>query len=246
MVSNFIVPDWPAPKRVHTLVTTRQGGASRAPWASFNLGERVGDDPVAVAENRRSLQVHLPDEPKWLKQVHGTRCVDATLVTSPTEADASFTRQPCIVCAVQTADCLPVFFCDDDASVVAVAHAGWRGLVAGVLESTVHSMQVNPAQLLVWLGPAIGPNKFEVGGEVRTAFMAHDAQASQAFVPTANGKFDGKWLADIYALARMRLAAVGIQRVTSTNWCTVTQGDKFFSYRRDGVTGRMASCIWLE
>lgn len=253
-MSNFIVPDWNAPKRVRALVTTRQGGTSGAPWASFNLGEHVGDAPSAVAENRRRLRAHLPDEPKWLKQVHGTNCVDAALVKSPIEADASFTRQSGIVCAVQTADCLPVFFCDDDANAVAVAHAGWRGLAAGVLESTVQAMQLNPARLLAWLGPAIGPNKFEVGDEVRAVFVAHDAQASRAFVPTTKGK----WLADIYTLARMRLAAAGIQRVGalrsrysamqshSTNWCTVSQPEQFFSYRRDGVTGRMASCIWLE
>jgi YfiH family protein len=242
MMSNFIVPDWLAPKRVRTLVTTRRGGVSGAPWTSFNLGEHVGDEPLMVAENRRRLREHLPGEPKWLKQVHGNHCVDAALVSVPPDADASFTRQSSIVCAVQTADCLPVFFCDDQASVVAVAHAGWRGLAAGILESTVQSMSVDPARLLAWLGPAIGPNKFEVGNEVRAAFMTHDAHASSAFVPTA----DEKWLADIYTLARMRIAAIGIRRITGTNWCTVTQGEDFFSYRRDGVTGRMASCIWLE
>ena len=253
-MSNFIAPEWPAPKSVRTLVTMRQGGVSGEPWASFNLGEHVGDDPAAVAENRRRLREHLPGEPKWLKQVHGTKCVDAALVSEPTEADASFTRHPGVVCAVLTADCLPVFFCDEAASVVAVAHAGWRGLAAGVLESTVRAMQVDAENLLAWLGPAIGPSKFEVGDEVRTAFVAQDAQASQAFVSTTNGK----WLADIYGLASMRLAASGIRRVGaprsghpavqrhSTNWCTVTQEEKFFSYRRDGVTGRMASCIWLE
>lgn len=253
-MGNFIVPDWPAPRSVRTLVTTRRGGVSEAPWASFNLGEYVGDAPSAVAENRRRLHELLPDEPKWLRQVHGTKCVDAALVKSPIEADASFTRQSGTVCVVQTADCLPVFFCDEKASVVAVAHAGWRGLAAGVLESTVQAMQVNPERLLAWLGPAIGPNKFEVGDEVRAVFVAHEAQASQAFVPTTKGK----WLADIYTLARMRLAAAGIQRIGaprsgnlamqsySTNWCTVSQPEHFFSYRRDGVTGRMASCIWLE
>ena len=241
-MSNFIVPDWPAPKRVRVLQTTRQGGVSGAPWSSFNLGEHVGDASSAVAENRRRLRELLPDEPKWLKQVHGTNCVDAASIDIPLEADASFTRQSGIVCAVQTADCLPVFFCDDNAKVVAVAHAGWRGLLAGVLESTVTAMQIDPTHLMAWFGPAIGPKKFEVGDEVRAAFIAHDAPASSAFVLTTNGK----WMADIYTLARMRLAEVGVRRVTSTNSCTVTQAEEFFSFRRDGVTGRMASCIWLE
>ena len=241
-MSDLIIPDWPAQARVHALVTTRQGGVSLAPWASFNLGQQSGDDMAAVNENRRRLRAHLPDEPRWLSQVHGIECVDAARVTTPVAADASFSRTPGVVCAVLTADCLPVLFCDQEATVVAVAHAGWRGLAAGVLESTLSAMQVSPERVLVWLGPAIGPQAFEVGEEGRAEFCKYDPQAARAFTAKPNGK----WLADIYELARIRLAAAGIRRITSTNWCTVTQSEKFFSYRRDGVTGRMASCIWLK
>lgn len=252
---DFITPDWPAPARVKALVTTRRGGVSVASWTSFNLGEHVGDNPSAVRENRDRLRRHLPSEPKWLHQTHSTTCVDATNVVagSAIEADASFTRQSGVVCAVMTADCLPVFFCDDQASVVAVAHAGWRGLANGVLEATVAAMQVDPAQLLAWLGPAIGPQKFEVGPEVREIFVNQNESAANAFVAMTNGKY----LADIYQLARIRLQNLGISRVGASQtgnradqgksepFCTVTQSEQFFSYRRDGVTGRMASCIWL-
>ena len=241
-MSNLIIPNWPAPARVRALATTRQGGVSLASWASFNLGQHSGDDMVAVQENRRRLRVHLPDEPKWLSQLHGIQCVDAATVTTSVAADASFSRTPGVVCAVLTADCLPVLFCDEDATVVAAAHAGWRGLAAGVLESTLSAMQVRPERVLAWLGPAIGPQAFEVGGEVRAEFCNRDPHAARAFAAKPNGK----WLADIYELARIRLAAAGIRRLTSTNWCTVTQAEQFFSYRRDGITGRMASCIWLE
>jgi len=208
----------------------------------MNLGDHVGDDSAAVAENRRRLRLELPDDPKWLQQVHGTKCIDAAQLRMPVEADASFTRRSKVVCAVLTADCLPVLLCDESATVVAIAHAGWRGLAAGVLESAVAAMQVHPDRLLAWLGPAIGPKAFEVGEEVRDAFVEREAQAVQAFTSAPNAK----WLADLYELARMRLAATGIRRITSTNWCTATQPEQFFSYRRDGSTGRMASCIWLE
>ena len=241
-MSDFIVPGWSAPQGVRALVTTRHGGVSGGPWSSMNLGDHVGDNPVAVAANRRRLRLALPDEPKWLQQVHGITCVDAAQLAMPVEADASFTRVSKVVCAVLTADCLPVLLCDKSATVVAIAHAGWRGLAAGVLESVVQSMQVDPDRLLAWLGPAIGPTAFEVGAEVRDAFIDRDAQAARAFVSQANGK----WLADIYELARLRLAASGIRRTTSTNWCTAMQAEQFFSYRRDGITGRMASCIWLD
>ncbi|MBP7081034.1 MAG: peptidoglycan editing factor PgeF [Rhodocyclaceae bacterium] len=240
-MSEFLVPDWPAPRGVRALVTTRAGGVSAGPWSSFNLGDHVGDDYAAVLENRRRLRTELPDHPKWLNQVHGIACVDATELTMPVEADASFTRKTNVVCAVLTADCLPVLLCDESATVVAIAHAGWRGLAAGVLESTIKSMQIDPQRLLAWLGPAIGPDAFEVGGEVRNVFVEHDAQAEQAFVSHANDK----WTADLCELARLRLSAMGIRRVTSTNWCTATNAQQFYSYRRDGITGRMASCIWL-
>ncbi|MCF8151552.1 MAG: peptidoglycan editing factor PgeF [Sulfuritalea sp.] len=235
-------PDWPAPAGVRALCTTRRGGISQAPWQSFNLGSHVGDDPLAVAGNRALLRRELPAEPLWLTQVHGTRCVDAASALPAVEADASFTRQRGVVCAVLTADCLPVLLCDDQASVVGVAHAGWRSLAAGVIEATVTAMEAPGEQLMAWLGPAIGPQAFEVGGEVRERFMAHDARAASAFVPGV----DGKWLCDIYQLARQRLDALGIRRIAGADFCTVTDAARFFSYRRDGVSGRMASLIWLE
>ncbi len=241
-MTDFIAPGWPAPQGVRALSTTRQGGVSGAPWASFNLGEHVGDDPAAVQANRQCLRDALPAEPRWLTQVHGTRCVDAAQAAPGEQADASFTRQRGVVCAVQTADCLPVLLCDENASVVGVAHAGWRGLAAGVIESTVAAMGEPGERLMAWLGPAIGPRAFEVGGEVRDAFLAHDARAADGFVAAPGGK----WLCDIYLLARQRLAAQGIRRITGADFCTVNDGERFFSYRRDGITGRMASLVWLE
>ena len=255
-MTEYIVPDWPAPPRVKALVTTRQGGVSASPWASLNLGDHVGDDSFAVQQNRDRLRQALPSEPKWLRQVHGTNCVDAASIQGQVEADASFTRQAGVVCAVLTADCLPVFFCDDQARAVAVAHAGWRGLANGVLEATIAAMKVDPAHVLAWLGPAIGPQKFEVGPEVRDIFVSQSEDASAAFVAANNGS-NGKWLADIYLLARLRIQRVGVSCVfgptsepgasgtSVADCCTVSQSERFFSYRRDGVTGRMASCIWL-
>jgi len=241
---HFIVPDWPVPPNVRALQTTRQGGVSRAPYASFNLGNHVGDDRLAVAANRARLNEYLAGDPVWLEQVHGTRVVDATSCSPgdpPVQADASFARESGVVCAVMTADCLPVLFCDDDGSVVAAAHAGWRGLLAGVLEQTVAAMTVSPGRLLAYLGPAIGPRAFEVGDEVRSAFVAADAAMAAAFKPT----LPGKWLADLYLLAHLRLAGQGVARVYGGDFCTVSDADRFFSYRRDGQTGRMASMIWL-
>lgn len=170
----FIFPDWPAPHGVHAFSTTRGGGCSAAPWASFNLGDHVGDAPSAVAANRAALRGELPAEPIWLCQVHGTQCVDAARVAAGVEADASFTRERGVVCAVMTADCLPVLVCAEDGGVVGVAHAGWRGLAAGVIESLLAAMDAPGERLLAWLGPAIGPRSFEVGGEVRDAFVARD------------------------------------------------------------------------
>jgi hypothetical protein len=237
----FIVPDWPAPPNVRALVTTRRGGLSRPPFADFNLADHVGDDPAAVAENRRRLRAHLPAEPRWLRQVHGARCVDAALIAPGCEADASFTRRPGVVCAVLTADCLPVLFADRDGTVVAAAHAGWRGLAAGVLEATVQAIGVAPERLLAWLGPAIGAASFEVGAEVHAAFTAHDAAAASAFRAQRNGK----WLCDLYRLAHLRLSALGLCRIASAEFDTAQDAERFFSYRRDGVTGRIASLIWL-
>jgi hypothetical protein len=241
-MSEFIVPEWPAPPGVRALVTTRGGGVSRGAYASLNLGDHVGDDAQAVACNRALLRQHLPAEPRWLRQVHGTRCVVAEEAAGNEEADAAASFRPGTVCSVLTADCLPVLFCDVGGTVVAAAHAGWRGLAAGVLEATVTAMRRAPAAILAWLGPAIGPRAFEVGDEVRAAFVARDAAAAAAFVPHGTGK----WLCDIYALARLRLAALGVRRVASADFCTVSDRDRFYSYRRDGTTGRMASLIWLE
>jgi hypothetical protein len=241
MTNDWIIPDWPAPPRVRALITTRTGGVSRGPYASLNLGDHVGDDPRAVAENRRLLRRHLPAEPRWLAQVHGTRVVRAESVAGPEQADAAYTSAPDTVCAVMTADCLPVLLCDADGTEVAIAHAGWRGLAQGVVERTVAAMARRPEHLLAYLGPAIGPAAFEVGDEVRAAFLARGAAAGSAFRPHGAGK----WLADIYELARQRLRGAGVERVSGGDYCTVADGARFFSYRRDKVTGRMASLVWL-
>ncbi len=237
-----IVPDWPAPARVKSLMTTRAGGVSLAPWVGLNLGDHVGDDPARVAANRVQLAHYLPGEPGWLRQVHSARAVELGREPNP-EADASFTREPGQVCAVLTADCLPVLFCDRAGSVVAAAHAGWRGLAGGVLEAAVAAMQVPPDQVLAWMGAAIGPQAFEVGDEVRQAFVNRHPEAAAAFVPQPA---PGKWLADIYQLARIRLNRIGVQAIHGGGRCTFSEADSFYSYRRDGATGRMASLIWLE
>jgi len=243
MMHDWIVPDWPAPANVHALVTTRHGGVSVTPYASLNLGDHVGDDPAAVAANRSKLQASLPAEPVWLKQVHGRGIVDADHAMGVPEADGSVVRKPGVVCAVLTADCLPVLLCDRAGTVVAAAHAGWRGLAEGVIEAAVKAMALEAGEILAWLGPAIGPQTFEVGGEVRQIFMAHDPAAELAFVPSAR---EGKWLADIYLLARQRLERIGIKQVYGGGYCTHADIERFFSYRRDGMTGRMASLVWLE
>lgn len=237
-----IVPDWPAPEKVRALTTTRYGGVSLPPYASLNLGDHVGDDPFAVAENRRRLcdELGLPAAPHWLSQVHGTGCCDATLVPTGSEADAQFAARSGVVCAVLTADCLPLLLCDVTGTRVAAVHAGWRGLLNGVIENSVRAMGAT-SEVLAWLGPAIGPTAFEVGEEVRHAFVAHDPRAAGAFVPAAGGR----WLADIYWLARQRLAACGIPQVYGGELCTYSDSARFYSYRRDGQTGRLASLIWI-
>ena len=239
----MLVPEWPAPSNVKCLMTRRTGGVSQAPWTSLNLGDHVGDDPAHVAANRARLRRFLPAQPGWLNQVHSARVVDLDKQRTDLEADASFTRQTAQICAVLTADCLPVLFCDRAGSVVAAAHAGWRGLADGVLEATVAAMQVPPGEVLAWMGAAIGPQAFEVGDEVRQAFIAQQAEAATAFVPQPT---PGKWLADIYQLARIRLQHAGVQAIYGGGRCTFNEADSFYSYRRDGVTGRMASLIWLE
>lgn len=242
LLEHCILPDWPAPKRVRAVQTTRVGGVSVAPYASFNLGDHVGDAPQAVARNRHLLARLMPSEPVWLRQVHGTAVADADNAACLILADACVARQRGSVCVVMTADCLPVLLCDEAGTVVGAAHAGWKGLAAGVIEATVRAMDADPRKLMAWLGPAISQRAFEVGAEVRSAFTSHHAQATEAFLPGA----DGKWMADIYLLARQRLRALGIPRVYGGEYCTYSDPARFFSYRRDGVSGRMGTFIWLE
>lgn len=242
MSAGWITPDWPAPSNVRALSTTREGGVSEGPFCSLNLGAHVGDDPTRVQLNRAALAVHLPAEPLWLEQVHGIVVAESGRDDCGVRADASVARQPGGVCAVMTADCLPVLFCDDAGTVVAAAHAGWRGLEAGVLESTVRSMGVPASSVVAWLGPAIGPERFEVGTEVRELFMQRGKLAEAAFKPA--GRPD-KWHADLYLLARQRLNGIGVERVSGGGLCTFSDSGRFFSYRRDKTTGRMASAVWL-
>lgn len=244
----WIVPDWPAPHNVHALSTTRNGGHSIAPYASFNLSDYVGDATDAVARNRAQLQAQakLPSAPQWLRQVHGTRVLEldslSVVAKVPPEADASMTTTRGVVCVVQTADCLPILLCDAAGTRVAAVHAGWRGLVNGVVEATLARFQKPAEQMLAWLGPAIGADAFEVGDEVRDAFVDSAAEASSCFRPHA----PGKWHADLASLARLRLQRVGVTQIYGGTWCTVSDAQEFFSYRRDKVTGRMATVIWLE
>lgn len=239
---DWIVPDWPAPPHVRAFITSRNGGVSRGPYTSFNLGLSTGDDPEAVRENRARLMRHLPQAPAWLQQQHSTAVVEADGMERPLLADASIARQPGTVCAIMVADCVPVLFTDHAGSVVAAAHAGWRGLAGGVLEKTVEQMGVAPQTLLAYLGPGIGATAFEVGPEVRDAFVMKDEHAVEAFSPFS----PGKWLADLYRLARLTLARAGVTAVYGGRLCTVSDPSRFFSYRRDQITGRMAALIWRE
>ena len=239
----LILPDWPLPAGVKACSTTRHGGVSLPPYDSLNLGTHVGDEERAVADNRQRLVVgaSLPQMPVWLEQVHGTRVVRLDGQT-PTDlqADAVYSNVPGQVCAVMTADCLPVLFYSLAGDEVAAAHAGWRGLCNGVLEQTLAAFAAQPGSISAWLGPAIGPQQFEVGPEVRAAFIAADAVAAAAFTPQGD-----KFLADIYLLARQRLQRAGIHSIYGGDRCTVSEISHFFSYRRDGITGRLASLIWL-
>ena len=241
MSLKLITPDWPAPPIVRTLVTTRFEGVSQNAYRGLNLGDHVGDSWVDVAQNRTLVRELLPSEPLWLKQVHGTTVAYADNLNEVIEADAAVARRVNAVCTVLTADCLPVLFCATDGSVVGAAHAGWRGLAAGVLEQTVEAMGHPPEQIMVWFGPAIGPSAFEVGDEVRQIFVADLPQAAGAF----KGKGSGKWLANIYHLARLRLGQVGVTQIYGGDLCTYKDASRFYSYRRDGVTGRMGSMIWI-
>lgn len=238
---------WAPPAGVRAAFTLRSGGASAAPWDSLNLGLHVGDDPLAVAHNRRRVvqALALPAEPRWLAQVHGvavhraSHTGDAAAV--PPTADAAVTRDPGVVLAVMVADCLPVLLASANGSVLGAAHAGWRGLVSGVIERTIEAMDHDPVGLEAWLGPCIGPRRFEVGGEVREAFLAA-GDAASAFEATPGGK----WLCDLPALAQARLARLGVTRIAGGPWCTVADPVRFFSHRRDRQTGRMAALLWRE
>jgi hypothetical protein len=249
--AEFILrPDWPAPPTVCAAQSLRIGGVSTGPFASLNLGAHVGDNPQAVAENRARLKraLALPAEPLWLAQAHGVHVVDADDATGDRTlaGDALLTRRAGKVCAIQTADCLPVLFANAAGSCVGAAHAGWRGLAAGVLEALVHAIGEPGAHLFAWFGPAIGPGAFEVGDEVRAAFVARDPRAAKAFVANARGR----WMADLYLLARQRLAAVGVTRIYGGGLCTMSDPTRFFSHRRAGPgaksSGRMATLIWLQ
>ena len=240
--------DWPAPARVRVLSTFRggtgNGGMSQAPYGEFNLGDHVGDDPRAVAENRRRLKAWagLPAEPSWLGQVHGTTVVDLDQPGALGSADAAVAKRKGRVCAILTADCLPIVLTTDLGDRVAAAHAGWRGLALGVIEATVRAMDTRADRLLVWLGPAIGPRHFEVGAEVREAFVNADAKAAMAFTPNPRGRF----MADLPRLARLRLENLGVSRIYGGGECTFARTDRYYSYRRDGTTGRQATLIWRE
>ncbi|MBL8249886.1 MAG: peptidoglycan editing factor PgeF [Candidatus Competibacter sp.] len=243
LTDSLIFPGWPAPARVRAVSTTRRGGVSPPPYDSLNLAGHVGDDPACVAENRQRLAaaIGLSADPAWLHQVHGAAVVAAETVDAPVAADAAWTRKSGRACVVMTADCLPVLLCDRAGTVVAAAHAGWRGLAGGVIAATVAAMPVPSAGLLAWLGPAIGPEAFEVGDEVRAAFLALDAGNAACFRPSPAGR----WLADIYALARRQLRGLGVAAVYGGEFCTFNDSARFFSYRREGKTGRMATLIGL-
>jgi len=238
----WLTPDWPAPANVHAYTTLRTGGVSVGPFTSLNMATHVGDHPSHVRTNRERIKagLQLPGDPFWLQQVHGNRAVPVLPADQPPHADASFTDQPGRVCAVLTADCLPLLACTADGRQVAAIHGGWRGLLAGVVSATLTSF--SRRRTLVWLGPAIGPSCFEVGAEVYSAFFAKSTEFAAAFHAIGNGKY----LADIYRLARIELAHLGIEQIYGGDFCTVTEHQRFFSYRREQQTGRMASLIWRD
>ncbi|MFO1400205.1 MAG: peptidoglycan editing factor PgeF [Steroidobacteraceae bacterium] len=243
-VLQWLRPGWPAPAAVRAAFTLRGGGASQGAWASLNLGTHVGDDARAVARNRALVRaaLALPAEPAWLEQQHGTRVADLDREAAPAPADAALARGPGRVCAILVADCLPVLFATRRGDAVAAAHAGWRGLAGGVLEATVRALGVDGGELLAWLGPAIGPRHFEVGEEVRQAFLDADAGAGAAFQRNERGR----WLCDLAALARRRLAALGVHALTDESTCTFEDAARCYSHRRGAPTGRMAALVWLD
>ena len=240
----WIKPDWPAPARVRAFVTTRHGGVSSGEYASMNLGAGSGDEPANVAKNRLIVREHLPAMPGWMAQVHGTDVADLDRLgpDAAPRADAAVTGEAGRVGVVLTADCMPLFVCDASGRRVGVAHAGWRGMAAGVIENTVRALDVPPAEVLAWMGPTIGPTAFEVGPEVRAAFIDADPRAGSAFVPHGSAKY----MADLYALARLRLERAGVRAVFGGGFCTYREADPFFSYRRVQASGRMGAFIWME
>ncbi len=240
---DLILPEWPAPGHIKAASTTRRGGVSGAPWHSLNLATHVSDDMHNVRQNREilSIRLHFSGEPVWLEQVHGSDVIVAD-IGGHQPCDASITRQEKLACAVLTADCLPVLFTDHSGTVVAAAHAGWRGLAAGILENTVHKMSVPMPEILAWMGPAIGPKNFSVGRDVYQVFTGFSEEAGRAFTAVD----DSRWLCDIYSLARLRLNAMGVTGIYGGGRCTYEEKDSFYSFRRDGVTGRMASLIWIN
>lgn len=241
---DVVRPQGFSPPGIQAVQTLRTGGFSLAPFDSLNLADHCGDDPACVARNRAQLrqQLALPAEPVWLRQVHGIEVVAAHAVAAGTTADASWTDRPGVVCAILTADCLPVLLASDDGRVVAAAHAGWRGLAGGILEATLAALPAPPSRLRAWLGAAIGPRAFEVGPEVREAFVRTHADDAAAFVPG----WGDRWHCDLYALARARLLRAGVARADGEAQCTYTQGQRYYSFRRDPRCGRMASLIWRD
>lgn len=243
MTNNWITPDWPAPLGIKAASTLRTGGISKGDFASWNLADHVNDDADHVKINRQRLrqQLQLPSKPIWLNQIHGNRVITATNDATNTSADASYSRQAGIICTVMTADCLPLLLCSKDGLCVAAVHCGWRGLLAGIINQTCLAMKLSNDSL-VWMGPAIGSQVFTVGSEVRQLFIANNAAYRPAFV----GQAKGKWLADIYRIARINLAEIGITQIYGGNRCTYSENQHFFSYRKQNQTGRMATLIWRE
>lgn len=245
MNRNYLKPDWPAPPSIKAFTTTRKFGHSKAPYDKFNLADHVEDDPEAVKKNRQQLreELALPTQPLWIHQVHGTKVISLDEVhDSSPEADAVITQSPHRVCAVLTADCLPILLCNSEGNEVGAIHAGWKGLLAGVIDSTLEALNTPNEQLMVWLGPAIGPDAFEVDAEIRDAYMKRNLNNQSAFKEK-----EGHWHGDIYQLAKINLLQLGVHQVYGGNFCTYTDEQRFYSFRRSkGVTGRMASIIWIE
>jgi polyphenol oxidase len=239
---HWLQADWPAPANVQAATTLRTGGVSQGGYASLNLATHVGDNPKMVSLNRQLIKtmLNLPSEPVWLHQTHSNRAVKVTVTSTPSEADASYTDQPGVVCAVMTADCLPVLACSVDGTEVAAIHAGWRGLLDGVICNTINVFR--SYDVLIWLGPAIGPESFDVGPEVRSSFIAKSSEYASAFTQLS----EDKWLANIYQLARTNLAALGINKIYGGDFCTLSDHQQFYSYRREKETGRMATLVWRD